>query len=92
MKILKYPDNMCFRVPNEFYQTDDPEKPHKYPIYIQFGNVANVTYRNTIDGALTVAMFTWSGRVLEYFDYRGDGPHRITWKHDILQGSGEDEP
>ena len=91
LKILNYPDNMCFRIPNEYYQSDDPSNPKKYPIMIQFGNVSSVNYRNTIDGSLTVAMFTWSGRVLEYFDYKGDGPHTITWKHDVLIGSDEDE-
>ena len=84
LKVLNYPDNMCFQIPNEYYQTDEPDKPFKYPIFIQFGNVASVNYRNTIDGSLTVAMFTWSGRVLEYFDYQGDGPHKITWKTDYL--------
>ena len=84
LKILNYPDNMSFIVPNEFYESDDPENPDKYPIHLQFGNVSSVTYRNTIDGAITVAMFTWSGRVLEYFHYQGDGPHTITWKKDRL--------
>ena len=89
--MLNYPDNMCFRIPNEYYQTDDPSNPHKYPIWLQFGNVSNVNYRNTIDGSLTVAMFTWSGRVLEYFEYNGDGPHTINWKHDVLIGTEGDE-
>ena len=84
LKILNYPDNMCFKIPNEYYGSDDPSNPEKYPVWLQFGNVSSVNYRNTIDGALTVAMFTWSGRVLEYFDYKGDGPHRIDWKKDIL--------
>jgi hypothetical protein len=91
LKVLNYPDNMCFRIPNEYYQTDDPENPYKYPIWLQFGNVSSVNYRNTIDGSLTVAMFTWSGRVLEYFHYKGDGPHTINWKHDVLIGTEEDE-
>lgn len=83
-KIFNYPDNMCFCIPNEYYETDEPDKPYKYPIWIQFGNIGSVNYRNTIDGSLTVAQFTWSGRVLEYFRYYDDGPRRIDWKKDIL--------
>lgn len=90
LKIFNYPDNMCFQIPNEYYQTDDENNPKKYPIWIQFGNIPNVNYRNTIDGSLTVAQFTWSGRVLEYFTYNGDGPHTINWKHDILPGEEDD--
>lgn len=85
LKILNYPDNMSFVIPNEYYPNkDDPE--HPFPIYIQFANVQNVTYKSTSDGAITVVQFTWTGRVLEYFEYNGDGPHEITWKHDILPG------
>ena len=86
LKIFNYPDNMCFQVPNEYYQSDDPSNPKKYPVWLQFGNVADVNYRNTIDGSVTVAQFTWSGRILEYFQYHHDGPNRIDWKHDILPG------
>lgn len=85
LKVLNYPDNMCFQIPNEFYGSDDPENPEQYPIWLQFGNVSSVNYRSTIDGAMTVAIFTWSGRVLEYFQYNGDGRREITWKKDILQ-------
>lgn len=85
LKVLNYPDNMSFIIPNEFYPNEnDPE--HPYPIHIQFGNVQNVTYRSTIDGSITVAQFSWSGRVLEYFKYTGDGPKQVTWKKDILPG------
>lgn len=82
LKVLNYPDNMSFIVPNEFYASDDLDDLNKYPVHIQFGNVSSVTYRQTDDGALMVAMWSWSGRVLEYFDYEGDGPHTITWKMD----------
>ena len=91
LKILNYPDNMCFRIPNEYYQSDDPSNPKKYPIWIQFGNVSNTTYRSTIDGSLTVAQFTWSGRVLEYFEYHQDGPMKIDWKQEILPGTQDYE-
>lgn len=85
LQILNYPDNMSFVIPNEYYPNElDPE--HPIPIHIQFGNIPNVTYRSTIDGSLTVAQFTWSGRVLEYFHYYSDGPNEVTWKHDILPG------
>lgn len=85
LKILNYPDNMSFVIPNEYYPNgNDPE--HPFPIHIQFANVQNVTYKSTSDGAITVVQFTWTGRVLEYFEYNGDGPHEITWKHDILPG------
>lgn len=86
LKIFNYPDNMSFQIPNEFYESDDPDRPDKYPVWIQFGNVASVNYRSTTDGSLTVAQFTWSGRVLEYFEYHGDGPRRIDWKKDRLPG------
>jgi len=91
LKVFNYPDNMCFRIPNEYYQTDDPSNPRKYPVWIQFGNVANVTYRSSRDGAIQMAQFTWSGRVLEYFQYYWDGPRRVDWKHEILPGSEEDD-
>lgn len=91
LKVFNYPDNMCFRIPNEYYQTDDPENPKKYPIWIQFGNIQSVTYRSSRDGAVHMAQFTWSGRVLEYFKYHWDGPRRIDWKHEILPGSEEDD-
>lgn len=85
LKILNYPDNMSFIIPNEFYPNEEqPDKP--YPIIIQFGNVSNVTYRSTIDGSITVAQFSWSGRVLELFKYTGIGPKQVTWKKDILPG------
>lgn len=85
LMMFNYPDNMSFPIPNEFYPNEeDPSKP--IPIHIQFGNVSNVTYRSTVDGAVTVAQFTWSGRVLEYFKYTGDGPKKIDWKHNILPG------
>lgn len=85
LEILNYPDNMSFIIPNEYYPNEEnPDKP--FPIHIQFGNVQSVTYRSTIDGSITVAQFTWSGRVLEYFKYTGDGPKQVTWKHDILPG------
>ena len=85
LEILNYPDNMSFQIPNEYYPNEnDPENP--IPIHIQFGNIPSVTYRSTIDGSITVAQFTWSGRVLEYFKYTGDGPKQIVWKHDILPG------
>ena len=87
LKIFNYPDNMCFPIPNEFYEDEDEEtgEIREYPIIIQFGNIASVNYRSTTDGALTVAQFTWSGRVLEGFVYHGDGPRRIDWKKDRLQ-------
>lgn len=85
LKILNYPDNMCFQIPNEYYPNErQPDKP--FPIMIQFGNISNVTYRSTIDGAITVVQFSWSGRVLEYFKYTGDGPKQVNWKKDILPG------
>lgn len=85
LQILNYPDNMSFPIPNQYYPNEnDPE--HPFPIHIQFGNVQNVTYRSTIDGSITVAQFTWSGRVLEYFKYTGDGPKSVNWKKDILPG------
>lgn len=87
LKIFNYPDNMCFQIPNEYYQSDDEENPKKYPIWIQFGNIPNVTYRNTIDGSITVAQFQWSGRVLEYFKYHRDGPVEVAWKKEILPGT-----
>lgn len=83
LKIFNYPDNMSFIIPNEFYpNARNPEDP--YPIHIQFGNVSSVQYRSTRDGAMNVATFTWSGRVLEYFEYHGDGPRKVDWKKDIL--------
>lgn len=83
--VLNYPDNMSFPIPNEFYPNkEDPE--HPFPIYVNFGNVQNVTYKNTVDGSITVAQFTWTGRVLEYFDYVKDGPVEITYKKNILPG------
>lgn len=91
LKIFNYPDNMCFRIPNEYYHSDNPLDEKKYPIWIQFGNVSNVTYRNTVDGAITVAQFAWSGRVLEYFEYHCDGPVKVDWKKDILPGTPEYE-
>ena len=91
LKVLNYPDNMCFRVPNEYYQSDDAENPRKFPVWLQFGSVSSVTYRSTIDGSCTVAQFTWSGRVLEYFKYHCDGPVEITWKKEILPGTGDYE-
>lgn len=85
LEILNYPDNMSFIIPNEYYPNEEnPDQP--FPIHIQFGNVPSVTYRSTIDGSITVAQFTWSGRVLEYFKYTGDGPKQVKWKHDILPG------
>lgn len=93
LKIFNYPDNMAFQIPNEYYESPDPEQPYKYPIWIQFGNVGNVTYRSTIDGSLTVAQFNWTGRVLEYFHYSGDGPREVIWKKDqILPGQEVDIP
>jgi hypothetical protein len=54
---------MSFIIPNEFYPNEkDPENP--FPVHVQFGNVQNVTYRSTRDGSITVAQFSWSGRVL----------------------------
>lgn len=85
LKVLNYPDNMSFIIPNEYYPNKkDPDNP--IPIHIQFGNISNVTYRSTIDGSITVAQFSWSGRVLQYFDYTGDGPKEVVWKKDILPG------
>ncbi len=87
LKVFNYPSNMCFQIPNEYYESDDPADPKKYPIYINFGNIPNVTYRNTIDGSITVAQFQWSGRVLEFFDSKTDGPVEIKWKQEILPGT-----
>lgn len=85
LKILNYPDNMSFVIPNEYYPNEqDPE--HPYPVHIQFANVPSVTYSQARDGSISVVQFTWTGRILEYFKYNGDGPHEITWKHDILPG------
>lgn len=85
VKILNYPDNMSFPIPNQFYPNqENPEQP--IPIHIQFGNIQSINYRSTIDGSITVAQFTWSGRVLEYFKYTGDGPKLVDWKKDILPG------
>ena len=85
LEILNYPDNMSFPIPNEYYPNEqNPDEPH--PSHILFGNIQSVTYRSTIDGSITVAQFTWSGRVLEYFKYTGDGPKSVSWKKDILPG------
>ncbi len=90
--VFNYPDNMCFRIPNEYYWADNPSGDRrKFPIWLQFGNISNVTYRSSRDGAVHMAQFSWSGRVLEYFQYYWDGPREVTWKRNILPGSEEDE-
>lgn len=79
VKLFNWPENMSFIIPNEFY-------PDNSPIHVQFGNVSSINYRSTRDGSVTVAQFSWSGRVLEYFEYLTDGPVKVTWKTDVLQG------
>ena len=88
VRIFNYPGNMCFPIPNEFYPNDgeinSSNSGEGIPIWVQFGNVQNVQYRSTKDRSIQVATFTWSGRVLEYFKYVGDGPRKDDWKKDIL--------
>ena len=80
VKLFNFPTNMCFPIPNEFF-------PDGSPIYVQFGNVQSVSYRSTRDGSLTVAQFTWTGRVLEPFILNGIiGPAEVNWKEDKKQG------
>lgn len=87
VKLFNYPGNMCFPIPNEYYPNEDASNSNPesgIPVWVQFGNVQNVQYRSTKDRSVQVAMFTWSGRVLEYFDYTGDGPRKFDWKKDVL--------
>lgn len=88
VKLFNYPGNMCFPIPNEYYPNEDASNSDSQspgiPIWVQFGNVQNIQYRSTKDRSVQVATFTWSGRVLEYFDYTGDGPRKFDWKKDVL--------
>lgn len=79
VKLFNYPTNMSFPIPNEFL-------PNGEQLYIIFGNVQNINYRSTRDGSLTVAQFTWSGRVVETFVFdHQHGPALVNWKKDKFQ-------
>lgn len=80
VKLFNFPTNMYFAIPNEFL-------PDGSPIHVQFGNVPSITYRSTRDGSITVAQFSWIGRVLEPFVLNGyEGPAEVNWKEDKKQG------
>ena len=83
VKLFNWPDNMAFPIPNEFL-------PDGRQIYVQFGNVNNITYRSNRDKTLTVTQFTWTGRVLELFKFEAYyGPNIVDWKKDKYQGQDE---
>jgi hypothetical protein len=80
VKLFNYPTNMCFPIPNEYF-------PNGEQIFVTFGNVSSVTYRSTRDGSLTVAQFSWVGRVLEPFVMtKPFGPAEVNWKEDKKHG------
>lgn len=80
VKLFNWPDNMAFPIPNEYL-------PNGRQLYVQFGNVQNVTYRSTRDHSLTVTQFTWTGRVIEPFEFLTYyGPSTVDWKKDKYQG------
>lgn len=84
VKLFNWPANMSFPIPNEYY-------PDNQQIYVQFGSVNSIQYKTTRDRSITVAQFTWTGRVLEIVDPRVlHGPAVVNWKHDKKQGEDDE--
>lgn len=67
VEIYTFPNNRCFSIPDEVIW--NPVEQQYQQAYVQYGDIQNVSYMASSNGTIRVAKWTWTGKILEGYDY-----------------------
>lgn len=75
VEIFTYPNNRCFKIPNEVIW--NPVTKEYVSAWVQYGDISGLQFDSVKGGTVRVAQWTWTGRVLEGYDYEWYHKHEI---------------
>lgn len=75
VEIFTYPNNRCFKIPNE--KIWNPVGKEYVDAWVQYGDISGLQFDSVKGGTVRVAQWTWTGKVLEGYDYEWYHKHEI---------------